>query len=592
MRLRTSHSAILFSLLSTVACGSKGSFDTVHVGSLTSKLVTVEPTVSLSGTTISRVLLLSVDGLHTTDLYQWIAQNPRSNLASVRQHGVSYLNALAMAPSNGFPAMLALATGGTPKTTGVYYDDSYDRTLFAPGSNCQGTPGTEVVYTGAIDQDMTQLFTTVNTANLPLDPNAGQCSPVLPHQFLKVNTIFELVQKTGGRTAWADSHPAYEILSGPSGTGVSDLYTPEVSSQIANGGTVNGVALANSLASCDATTNSTSSPTDYTTCEPSAMAYDDVKVQALINEIDGFNSPGTQTEPVPALFGMNFEEVGVAQTLQVGGDVFTSATALAGGAPPTLLQTALQHVDTSVGRILSELDKNLLVDSTLVVLTAKHGQAPIDRTQLRTLIGPSGVVTTPLFLIQQTVPSVDNVRASTANPNIGMAPAVGGHLQADDVGLLWLQSADQTSANVSSIISALSDPTNASTIGASQLPRGSIFSTNVPSSTELTSVFGDPSSSSDALAAARAPNAFIQPNLGVIYTANASEYATHGGGTLDDIRVPLVISNPAIGGPLAVGEPVHTTQVAVTILNALAIDPTQLQAAKAEGTQPLPALTF
>jgi hypothetical protein len=26
---------------------------------------------------------------------------------------------------------------------GVYYDDSYDRTLFAPGSNCQGNPGTE-----------------------------------------------------------------------------------------------------------------------------------------------------------------------------------------------------------------------------------------------------------------------------------------------------------------------------------------------------------------------------------------------------------------------------------------------------------------
>jgi hypothetical protein len=27
-------------------------------------------------------------------------------------------------------------TGGTPKTTGLYYDDSYDRTLFPPGSNC------------------------------------------------------------------------------------------------------------------------------------------------------------------------------------------------------------------------------------------------------------------------------------------------------------------------------------------------------------------------------------------------------------------------------------------------------------------------
>ena len=581
--LKMQRSSAILPLLWMAACGSEHGFSPESTRSSQEKLVTVGPTVSLSGTTISRVLLLSVDGLHTTDLYKWIAANPRSNMASLAQHGVSYLNALAPTPSNGFPAMLAMATGGTPKTTGVYYDDSYDRTLFAPGSKCQGTAGTEVVYTAAIDTDFTQLFTTINTANLPLALNSTTkaCTTVLPHQFLKTNTIFELVATgvAGARTAWADSHPSYEILSGPSGTGVADLYTPEASSPIANGGTIGQIALAGSLASCDGVTNSIPTPTDYTTCVPSAFAYDSLKVQALINEVDGKDSSGAKTEPVPTLFGMNFETVGVAQTLEAGG--YTTASA----APSALLTTALTDVDGLVGLVLTELENKLLLDSTLVILTAKHGQAPIDRTQLHTR------VTNPLTFVQGTVPGVDSVFASVKNPNTGLAPSVGGHLQVGDVGLLWLQTKDQTSANVSAILSNLGSAPNEVSMAANTLPAGSIFSTNVPLSPELSGVFGDPTVT-NTLAAARAPNAFIQPNLGTIYTSNGNIIAAHGGGTLDDIRVPLVISNTAIGGPLAVGEPVHTTQLAVTILDGLKLNPANLTAAVAEGTNPLPALSF
>ncbi len=59
---------------------------------------------------------------------------------------------------------------------------------------------------------------------------SGHCEPVYPHEFINVNTIFEVIRAHGGRTAWADKHPAYEILNGPSGEGVQDLYTPEVNS--------------------------------------------------------------------------------------------------------------------------------------------------------------------------------------------------------------------------------------------------------------------------------------------------------------------------------------------------------------------------
>jgi hypothetical protein len=37
-----------------------------------------------------------------------------------------------------------------------------------------------------------------------------------------------VVRAKGGRTAWADKHPAYDLVNGPSGKGVEDLYTPEI----------------------------------------------------------------------------------------------------------------------------------------------------------------------------------------------------------------------------------------------------------------------------------------------------------------------------------------------------------------------------
>jgi len=40
------------------------------------------------------------------------------------------------------------------------------------------------------------------------------------------------------RTAWSDKHPSYDLVNGPSGNGVDDLYTPEINSLIVNGGVV------------------------------------------------------------------------------------------------------------------------------------------------------------------------------------------------------------------------------------------------------------------------------------------------------------------------------------------------------------------
>jgi Type I phosphodiesterase / nucleotide pyrophosphatase len=89
------------------------------------------------------VLLLSVDGLHQQDLARYVQSHPNSTLAKLSHLGSAYTNASTSKPSDSFPGLLSMVTGGSPRSTGVFYDDSYDRNLSAPGSNC-AVKGTEV----------------------------------------------------------------------------------------------------------------------------------------------------------------------------------------------------------------------------------------------------------------------------------------------------------------------------------------------------------------------------------------------------------------------------------------------------------------
>jgi predicted AlkP superfamily pyrophosphatase or phosphodiesterase len=536
---------------------------------------------------VERVLLISIDGLHQADLARFVAQNRSSALARLAHHGVQYPNAHTTTPSDSFPGLLALVTGGSPRSTGVYYDDSYDRTLYPPGSNCQGNPGTECTYFEIAEVDFTKLFSPLNPDNLPhRKDGSGRCVPVYPHEFIKVNTIFEVIRASGGHTAWSDKHPAYDLVNGPSGLGVEDLYTPEINSPIANGGVVNGVDLSGSLAKCDGTTNSLplKKVGDYTTCEPAVIAYDDVKVQAVINQIEGRSADGARERPVPNVFGMNFQEVSVGQKLPVGGYIDAGAT------PTALLAAAIAHVDFSLGRMVGALEAHQLLDSTLIIVSAKHGQSPVDRQNLAMESGGRGntSVVDPLGFVNAADPSVDQVFASFVNPNDGSSPAVAGHLQTDDVGLLWLQ--DQSKANVERVIAQLLDPANRAAMFADLIPPGTIFSSSIVYGEELAAIYGD-ATSDDPVASARAPDVVIQPNWGVIYSGSSKKIAEHGGGTLDDTNVALLVSNPGLAAR-SVEAHVSTTQVAPTILEALGLDPRALDAVRKEGTKPLPGLRF
>src|SRR5258708_34860803 len=92
-----------------------------------------------------RVLVLSVDGMHAVDLARFVRLNPNSSFANLVRNGFNYTSASSARPADSFPGMMAIATGGFPISTGVYFDVYYDRALWPPGIT-SGPTGTAGVY--------------------------------------------------------------------------------------------------------------------------------------------------------------------------------------------------------------------------------------------------------------------------------------------------------------------------------------------------------------------------------------------------------------------------------------------------------------
>jgi hypothetical protein len=457
---------------------------------------------------IRRVLLISVDGLHALDLANFVRTHPHSTLAQLSASGITYTQAFTSRPSNSFPGLLSMLTGGSPASTGVWYEGAYARSLSAPGSSCKAI-GTEVIWSNALDKNkkVVDAGGGIDPAKLPLDPSKG-CTPVYPHDFLKVNTIFEVARSAGMRTAWIDKHPSYEMVNGPSGKGVDDLYTPEIGSSTRD---VKG-----------------------------QIAYDDLKVQAILNEINGLDHAG-KPSTVPGLFGMTFQSVRFAQVTPAGG--YTDASG-----PSEPLLEAIDHADQSIGKMVSALKARNLLDSTLIIVTAKHAQAPIDRNKAR--IVDESIIPKLIDRMQSKL-----VAFSYADGNITS---------------IWLTDQSQTE----NVARMLVEPANAS-LAAIQ---------NVLWGESLKLMTNDPSQDD------RIPDIVVIPNFGNMYVpADDKSIAAHGGFSQEDTNVALLVSNPRIEAQ-AMKTPVETTQIAPTVLKALALNSDSLQAVQKEHTLPLPGL--
>ena len=273
---------------------------------------------------IKHVLLISVDGLHSIDVSNYIAANPNSTLAALASHGIRYDNAYIPSLSDSFPGLAALVTGGSPVTTGFWYDVTYNRKLSPPAMTtpygivggaglCPSVIGTQVGFDEEVDSNYLLLNGGggINPAYLPRDSTKG-CAPVWPHSYLRVNTIFEVAHEAGLYTAWTDKHPSYEWTNGPSGKGVSDFYGPEINSI--------PVGLPG-IAGCDPLpdqANATSSNA-WTDSIQNIMCYDTLHVNAVVNQVNGKTHDGSHKAPVPAIFGFNFQAVSVGEKLKGNG---------------------------------------------------------------------------------------------------------------------------------------------------------------------------------------------------------------------------------------------------------------------------------
>ena len=182
---------------------------------------------------------------------------------------------------------------------------TYDRALSPPAATtslpitggkdlCPNVVGTPVAFDESIDIDLTKLNGGggINPNFLPRDPR-NNCQPVYPHNWIRVNTIFEVVKANGGYTAWTDKHPSYTWTKGPSGAGVDDFYGPEINS--------NPVALPQ-FAGCSPVPAVDNTFDDgWTTDFRNIQCYDLLHVQATINQIDGFTHDRSKRAPVADL---------------------------------------------------------------------------------------------------------------------------------------------------------------------------------------------------------------------------------------------------------------------------------------------------
>src|SRR5271165_1738347 len=184
--------------------------------------------------------------------------------------------------------------------------------------------------------------------------------------------------------------------------------------------------------------------------------------------------------------------------------------------------------------MVEALRKQNLYRSTLIIISAKHGQSPIDHTKN------------------------NNIGNSQPTTFLGSAESFD---ISDDGSLIWLADSSQTS----SVVSMLSQPQTQQLLGIQEIFAGQ----------SLINKFNSP------LHDPRTPDIILKVNTGVIFTGG-SKIAEHGGLNEDDTHVALLFSMPEFR-PRHVKTYVLNQQVAPTVLQALGLDPNELKAVQIEG---------
>jgi hypothetical protein len=555
--------------------------------------------------TNKHVLLISIDGMHQNDLDWFIANHPSSTLAKLTHAGSEYTNAAASNPSDSDPGGTALMTGGNPKSTGIFYDVEFSHTTDEPGAACtpgQPATGGDVIYDSP-DDALANVNDFINPANgafpsfdengsiyangvdtkpaaimnlkndassfnistFPVDP--ATCKNIMPWDYLADNSIFQVIHNAGLRTAWSDKHAVYLSFNGPGSNGqsIDDFFGPEIDSQAVE---PNGVPYPQD--------------DDWAHIDAATKQYDGYKVQAILNEIDGLDHSGKTQVGTPAIFGMNFQTVSVAQKIRstpttlIGPDAngnYTTSAPQPGGyqvvngqiVPGPVLSSALDFADAQLGRMVSEIHKEGLAGSTTIIVTAKHGQSPQDPRKLITVKdGP--IISAINAAWAQTHPSNPSLIVAGTDDDLWQSYLSDNSQAACDFvkNYLWNHTAQGFDVNKNQVTVSHS--------GLAQIWAGAAAA----------SFFGVP------VDEGHYPDVFGKVQEGIVY-AKPTKLAEHGGMNPGDRHVLMVVTGPGIPAQVESAS-VETTQVAPTILSVLGLNPAELRAVKVEGTQVLPGL--
>jgi arylsulfatase A-like enzyme len=201
----------------------------------------------------------------------------------------------------------------------------------------------------------------------------------------------------------------------------------------------------------------------------------------------------------------------------------------------------LDFIDQSIGKFVRELKAQGLFESTLIIVSAKHGQSPIDGSKRRGIGGGQPAAT------------------------IGSADAFD---ISDDASLIWLTDPSLAPA----VVANLSKPANQAALGIQEIFSGQA----------LRNKFNNPG------ADPRTPDIVLKVNTGVIFTGG-TKLSEHGGFNEDDVHTALLVANPSLDHAV-VKSAVSNQQVAPTILKALGLEPDELEAVRKEQIHPLPFL--
>ncbi len=363
--------------------------------------------------------------------------------------------------------------------------------------------------------------------------------------------MFEVAKAAGLRTAWSDKHPVYESFNGPSGTGIDDLFTPEIDSNAIE-------------------PDGTPYPGDISWTDDNAATrqYDSYKVQAIINEIDGYDHTGTGSKVgTPAIFGMNFQTVSTAEKLlsseaTLGGPVLPGGYLPGTITPGPLLSSALDYINAQLQLMVDEIQAQGLASSTAIIVTAKHGQSPQDPNQLTRI---------------QDGPIIDKINAAWTALHPG-APNLIVAGTDDDVWQSYLSVTTQAAADFVQNYLWNHDATGVTYSGGTRTLHHSGLAQDLHAGQG-----GKPTFFGVPVSDPRHPDVFGRVQVGVVYTGG-TKIAEHGGDNPADRGVPLVVYAPGVVPPSRVHASVETTQVAPTILRLLGLDPSALQAVQIEGT--------